>query len=830
MSLGPTYRLQLSPSFGFEQAAEVAGHLAALGIEHAYLSPVTEARPGSEHGYDGTDPTRVREELGGRAGFEALVGELHRHGLGVLLDIVPNHLSTFTGGPWWRDVLAYGQSSRHSAIFDIDWEGEQLAASDRGRVLLPLLGAPLEQVIERGELVLERERPETGGETVLRYFETDLPLAPGSAEAGGLREVLEAQHYRLTWWREQARNYRRFFTIDDLVGVRVEDPAVFERTHELVKDLLGAGLVDSLRVDHVDGLADPEQYLERLAGLAGDRTIVVEKILTGDEPLRRSWPVAGTTGYEVADEITLALADASGLGALAGAAAREGERPVGAAVDEGKRLVLDSSFTSEVQRVASLLGVPAGRVADFAVAMPVYRTYVTERGGEALDEWLLEVAGGPELRRLALDRTSGRELEGVIGFQQLTSAAMAKGVEDTAWYRLVGSLPLLEVGGDPEAAPEEDEDAIARLHRRARRRAARGESGLVPGTTHDTKRSADVRARLLALAEMPAPFEGGLAAFAERVPPGSVGDGRPPVPGQLDRRRIAETCLAMAPFPDAPREEWDEVADRVDAALRKGAREAKARDSWEDVNEPYEAALVGCARALLAGGGALLRECFGPVLERVRRFGASLALAQVVLRSTLPGIPDCYQGDEVWNLALVDPDNRRPVDFAGIASTAGELPPTDALAPGDVAAVRRRWVDGAVKLLVTRQCLAARRAAPAAFAAKASHVPLGPSGLPEGAGASLVAFARVAAAGDGVAVALATRAPHRLQSAPGDLPVGAKAWGEAVLTLPEELVTRGGRRWRDLLSASTVELDESGCLPLAAALQVLPVGVLVPAR
>ncbi|HLI44724.1 MAG TPA: malto-oligosyltrehalose synthase [Acidimicrobiales bacterium] len=819
MSLGPTYRIQLTPELGFDRAAELAPRLRGLGIEHAYLSPIAEARPGSEHGYDGTDPTRVRAALGGRSGFEELVAELRRHGLGVLLDIVPNHLSTFPGGPWWSDVLRHGRDSAFAPVFDIAWELEELAPADRGRVVLPVLADPLDEVLARGELELAAG---AGGETVLRYRGLELPLAPGSAEAGGLRDVLAAQHYRLGWWRAPLRNYRRFLTVDDLVGVRVEDPAVFERTHALLADLVAGGLVDAVRVDHVDGLTDPEGYLGRLRELVGDRPIVVEKILTGTEPLRRSWPVAGTTGYEAAAEIALVLGDPGGLGALAAAAAADGERPIAEVVAEGKRLVISSSFRSEVARLARLMAVAPDQVAAFAVAMPVYRTYLSERGLEPCDLEMLEAAGGAQLRELALGPPGGDRLEGVLRFQQLAAAAMAKGVEDTAWYRLVGLLPLLEVGGDPEAAPGDDGAALARWHERARRRCDEGVHGLVPGSTHDTKRSADVRSRLLALSSLAARFEAGLRALGERVPAGEPG------PDALERRRIAETCLAMAPVGTSSPAAWEEVASRVEAALRKGAREAKVRDSWEEVDEAYESALAGWAHRLLESSGAQLRSCFGSLCEEAARLGAALSLAEVVLRSTLPGVPDCYQGDEVWNLALVDPDNRRPVDHEAIARLLDRLPPAGAVTPAAAAELRRRWWQGAVKLLVTRQALAARRRAPEAVAAGAGYLPLAAGRLPEGASDSVIAFARLAREGGDVAVVVATRAPGRLRARPGDLPAGELSYGEAIVALPDEVRRRGGRSWHEVLSGAEVRLEASRSLRLAEALGALPVAVLVP--
>ncbi len=815
-ALGPTYRIQLSPAFSFEQAERIVPYLARLGVAYAYLSPVLEARAGSEHGYDVVDPTRVRHELGGRPGLESLAAALHRAGLKVLVDVVPNHLSTDPAGAWWRELLRHGRSSPAAAIFDVDWE----APGCDGRVILPVLGEPLEDLLARGELAVAAG---PDGPAVCHGGRC-YPLRPDGPPADApLGELLAAQHYLLSWWKDPARNYRRFFTIDDLVGVRQEDPQVFALTHGLLEELVSAGLLDAVRVDHVDGLADPAGYLGALARIMGGRPIVVEKILTAGEPLRAAWPVAGTTGYESADDITHALGDAAGLERLAAGAARDGEPPDMAVVDDAKAFVLDRFFPCEVARVARATGLGERRVAEAAVAMPVYRTYVSARGGDELDSLLLTAAGGEELADLALEPPDRSFLEGVLAFQQLCAAAMAKGVEDTAWYRLVSNLPFLEVGGDPHAGPAGD--AVARLHRRAEGRLSRNEHGLVAGTTHDTKRSADVRARLLALAAVAPYFEAGLEAFAEAVPGRPVGDGRPPVPGPLERRRVAETCLAMAPGPGAAPGEWEEVAGRVEAALRKGAREARTRDSWEQVNEAYEEALAGAARALYADSGRLLRTCFGPAVGRVQRFGATLSLAEVVLRSSLPGVPDCYQGDEAWNFALVDPDNRRPVDFARLTAQLGGLPDPDSLGPAEVAALRRSWPDGRVKLLVTRQCLHARALAPAAFAPGAGYVPLGLEDAPDRGGPPVIALAR--GAGRSVALAVATRAPERLAAEPGDLPVGEAAFSSAAIVLPDALAAAGVEAFRDVISGARIEA-RSGRLALAEVLASLPVALLVP--
>ncbi len=401
------------------------------------------------HGYDGTEPTAVRGELGGRAGLDELVAELHRHGLGILLDIVPNHLATWPSGPWWGDVLRHGRESQYAVVFDIDWEagsgGSERPRGNRGgKVVLPILGAPLEEVLASDELRIERAE----GSPVLRYGRNGpaLPLAEGTGEPGDdVAEVLARQHYRLAWWRDgRARNYRRFFDIDGLVGVRVEDKAVFELTHRLVAELVEAGAVDGLRVDHVDGLADPAGYLRQLHELSGGLPIVVEKILTGDERLRPDWEVAGTTGYEVLDDISGALVDPGGLRRLVAGARAEGEGRVADVVAAGKRLAAEDTFVAERERAASLLAADPSSLTKILVDLPVYRTYVTADGPSGLDRAIIETVSTGELAGQLLSPG-----EGVVRFQQLSGPVMAKGVEDTAWYRLVGPLAFLEVGGDP---------------------------------------------------------------------------------------------------------------------------------------------------------------------------------------------------------------------------------------------------------------------------------------------------------------------------------------------------------------------------------------------
>ncbi len=856
--LGATYRVQLRPDFGFADCAAIIPYLGRLGIETLYLSPVAEAVPGSLHGYDGTDPTHLRAELGGEPGYDALVAACERHGLGICVDHVPNHLSTWPGGRWWREVLAGGPGSAAARIFDIDWD------AGAGRVDLPLLDGPLTDAIADGTV-----RPGSrDGTPVVLVRDVDLPLAPGSEGSwppGGergwapdaLAAVLDAQHYRLTDWHDRRqRNYRRFFDIDGLIGVRVEDPEVFAVCHELVIGLARSGRLSAVRVDHVDGLLRPTEYLERLAAETAV-PIVVEKILTGDERLRSDWPVAGTTGYETIDDLGGVLVDPHGYDRLARAGRREGDPPVGPLTVQMRRLVAQESFPAEIERAASRLGVDTTRLRDVLTCLPRYRTYLDageqapgrhERPATALWHELDETAVWRSLRPRGVEPTDGEgsdaavdaavdaEVDAVVDavidaviepahrdvalrVQQLTAALMAKGVEDTAWYRLAGPLAFCEVGGDPARSRH---DALERWHDRATERVARHACGLVPGTTHDTKHAQDVRSRLYALSEMAVPFEEGLTALRAAIDLGGAG-------GELacETRVAAQLALGVVPpLDEEPPQEagggagWSgqDVSARLGAALVKGAREAKRRSSWVAPDEGYEAQLRMLAETLLADRASLLRRSFGPVLVEAIRLGALDSLSSVVLRHALPGVPDCYQGDEVWNLSLVDPDNRRPVDFERMAR-ALELLDRNGAEPAEL---RRSWRDGRIKLHVTASCLRARHGpGAAAFSPDAAYLRLAASGPASG---SVLAFARRAVSAAGIAswaVAVVTRLGARLDALGDDLPAGASYEG-TVIRLPEGVP----RFLSDAIAGRRVAVHDDA-VDVAEVLAILPVALLV---
>jgi (1->4)-alpha-D-glucan 1-alpha-D-glucosylmutase len=838
-----TYRLQLGPDLGFDDVRGLLPYLQQLGIGDVYLSPAFQARSGSTHGYDVTDPLRLSDALGGREAFDRLSADLRARGMGLLLDVVPNHMAASVENPWWRDVLLHGRDSRYARFFDIDWEAPGLD----GKLLLPILGTSLEQVVEDGELQLE----EFQGEPVLRYYETRLPLRPETASwpAGhqpiGQADLLAlagAQHYRLAFWREAATsiNYRRFFDVSDLAALQADDPEVFEASHRLALELVLSGQVTGLRIDHVDGLRDPKAYLDRLARASQRTYVVVEKILQRSEPLRRDWPVEGTTGYEFLDAAGGLQVDEGGARALDAFAARfvGVDVPFDFLVQTYKMRALDALFRADLDALGRRLeriaaadpdGVELSpeelrlALAEVIAALPVYRTYVRDLEPTAEDAGTIGQAIGaaearapsqaqPALRFLrqvlllqdvdALTDQQARErLELVLRWQQLTGPVEAKGVEDTALYVHNVLISRNEVGSDPA----QEAVSASQFHRSCQLRQRDWPLGLSATSTHDTKRSEDARARISVLSEL----SGEWAELVEQTAAASRAyrseiDGFP-APDPNEELLLYETLVGTWPV---YQEAGEEYAERIAAYVLKAAREAKVHTSWLDPSEPYERALTGFARALLAD--ASFRERFTPFVERVAWYGALSSVGQVVLKVAAPGVPDFYQGTELWNLRLVDPDNRGPVDFDLRARLLAELPAFDD------GSLLRDFRDGRVKLFVTARALALRAAEAAVFR-DGGYQPLHPRGT---RARHLCAFARTAY-GRWV-IAVVPRLCTRL--APPEVPpVGEAVWADDVIALPDE----APRAYRDAFTGRVVEGD--GALRVADVLQRLPFALLGPA-
>jgi (1->4)-alpha-D-glucan 1-alpha-D-glucosylmutase len=787
-----TYRLQLQPGFGFAEAAEIVPYLAGLGVSHVYCSPVLAAAPGSTHGYDVVEPERLSPDLGGEAGWARLVAALREHSLGAVVDLVPNHIAApvpESANPAWWDLLRHGRSSAYAEWFDVDW----VSPTCPGKVLVPVLGRSLGDCLDRREVALDRSGPEP----VVVYFDHRFPVARGT-DGLPLPELLAAQHYRLAWWRLglDELNYRRFFEVTGLVGVRAEDPAVFAATHRRVLRLVHDGEVTGLRIDHPDGLADPGGYLDRLSEATGGAWTVAEKILEPGEELPRAWACAGTTGYDVLNWITGVLTDPEGEGPLTEllVGLTGAPRSFAAVASAAKELVVLESLYPEVSRLAGLLGECARmdpHTADLSsrglraaleavlVAMPVYRVYPTEEP-DAARRYLAEASA--EARRRLPDRSAEIDLVGRLAvgpadgrsersefatrFGQTAGPVMAKGLEDTAFYRWFRLVAHNEVGGDPGrfALPTADfHVACARLQQD-------WPATMTTLSTHDVKRSEDVRARLLVLAEAPADWADAVVRWRSEAAGYRSRAGPDPATEYL----LWQTLVGAWPLPE----------DRAVAYLLKAVREAKLHTSWVDPDRGYETAVTDFARGVLRDD-RLKDSVTAFVRDLVAGPAQVNALAGKLIQLTMPGVPDVYQGCELEQLTLVDPDNRAPVDFAVGRRLLADLD-------------QSRPVPD--KLRVTVAALRLRRDNPEWFGADAAYRPMHAEGT---AADHLLGFRR----GEEVIV-LATRLPVGLQRGGG--------WGGTTVRLPEG-------RWRDVLTGR----ECGGMTPLSTLLGTLPACLLV---
>ncbi|WP_254185178.1 malto-oligosyltrehalose synthase [Nocardioides panacis] len=774
-----TYRLQLHAGFTFADAEGVVPYLADLGVSHLYLSPVLQAVPGSMHGYDVLDHDRISEELGGEAGLVALAATARQHGLGIVVDVVPNHMALVapesSNAPLW-DVLEHGRDAAHAHWFDVDWDALE------GRIGLPVLWEPLADVLAKGDLRLGEEN----GGRVLRYHDHVFPVAAGTWDGdpgAAVAAVLAQQHYVLAGWRErdEVLNYRRFFDVDSLIAVRVELPDVFDATHRVLVDLNQRGIVEGYRIDHPDGLADPEGYLERLrAALRPGTAIWVEKILEGDETLPE-WACDGTTGYDAAKVVSYALIDPAVAPALQHAWEETGGDPsLERVIADSKRQVVADVLVPErrrlVRRAADALPeVDPARleeaVVELLVACEVYRAYVrpgtpTEELARTRIQHAGDTAGAArpdlkdEIAQLVGLATGDTDSEAARDFavrlQQTWGPVMAKGIEDTAFYRWHRQVGLNEVGGDPDLLESASADL---LHRWAAHQQQHWPLGMTTLSTHDTKRSEDVRARLVAVAGDAESWQRCSEEFAAAARKRGV---------DLPTAHLVWQTLAGI---------GDIDGERLKGYLVKAMRESKQRTSWLDSDPEYEARVLELAADANGHGrlAALVRTAVDHNATAVR----AMVLGQKLLQLTLPGVPDTYQGCELVDLSLVDPDNRRPVDYDDRRARLAHL--REGGAPRDL---------DDEKLLVTHKALALRRELRDAFADAGDHQPL------VGTSRHLVGFVR----GGEVAV-LATRAAKRLEVVGG--------WEGATFALPEGL-------WRDELTGSLHGGAENSCADVLA--------------
>lgn len=742
-----TYRLQITADFDLYAAADLLGYLHELGVDWVYLSPLLAAEPGSEHGYDVVAHDHIDESRGGAAGLAALSAEARRLGMGVLVDIVPNHVGIATPreDPWWWDVLRLGRDSPHASAFDIDWN------AGHDRLVIPVVGD--DDLLPGGRIDhLSVVEGEDGPE--LAYHDNLYPIAPGTADDYGptgvdANAVHDRQHYELASWHsaDDDLNYRRFFAVNTLAAVRVEEPDVFTQTHAEIRRWVSEGLVDGLRVDHPDGLRDPRKYLADLAGLTGGAYVLVEKILEPGEELPTSWATAGTTGYDVLGLIDRVLTDPAGEEPLDALESRLRGGPVDwpAMVHERKREVADGMLHSEVKRIVRDLRrhlpvVPAYRaedaVAELLACFPVYRSYLPE-GREHLEQaFALARSHRPDLAATydALEPwLNSADLAASKRFQQTSGMVMAKGVEDCAFYRWSRLTSLNEVGGDPSIFAVDTEAFHAAMIERQRY----WPDAMTTTSTHDTKRGEDVRARIGVLAEIPSAWS-----------------------------RTLERLLALAPVPDpgfgallwqAALGAWPISRERLHGYAEKAMREAADHTTWTAPDEAYEGAVHAAVDALY--DDAAVGRAFRELLDEVVAPGWGNALSTKLIALTMPGVPDVYQGSELWEQSLVDPDNRRPVDFDPRRSLLS------AVSAGAGAAAPYGLDDvGAAKLLLTHRALTLRRDRPTLFRTYTPVRAVGP------AAEHVVAFDR------GGALTVATRLPVGLAARGG--------WGDTRIELP----------------------------------------------
>jgi (1->4)-alpha-D-glucan 1-alpha-D-glucosylmutase len=950
-----TYRLQLSREFTFAQAERLVPYLHALGISHVYASPCLKARSGSLHGYDIVDHNSLNPEIGSREEFESFIDTLHGHGMGLILDLVPNHMGIAGDeNAWWRDVLENGQASPYAAYFDIDWH--PIRETLRGKVLLPVLSDHYGKVLESGELGLEFDRQR--GEFAVRYYDRRFPVDPEtyplilnreierlaalaaeeahtltdwhelcadlerlrslrptpierSRAASGCKQrlatlcgqspsvptfieeklaafngipgqpesfdllhgLLESQSFRLAYWRVALHeiNYRRFFDINELVCLRQENPEVFDATHRLVLALIADGSVDGLRIDHPDGLYDPRDYFRRLQSEVGRITqdaanggdepplyMVAEKILAGYEHLREDWPVAGTTGYEFANLV-------NGLFVYAGAekeltriyARYTGETaPFDEVLYDRKRRIIGAQMASEMGTLVNLLyGIAQSNrstrdytvnglrdaLTEVVACFPVYRTYITAGGITEEDRrfvvWAIAQA---KKRSPAADITIFDFIQGILlseyredpgaeyaakvlqftrKFQQYAAPAMAKGMEDTAFYVYNRLVSLNEVGGDPRRFGV----TPAAFHYANQQRLRHWPKAMINTATHDSKRSGDMRLRVDVISEVPDEwrFKVFLWRRLNRNKKMRVDD--QPAPSRNDEYLLYQTLLGAWPLDSPEGEDLEPFRARIEAYMLKAAREAKIHTSWINPNEGYERAVMEFVRALLdRKKSRVFLDDFSRFQRRIARFGLLSGLSQTLLHLTSPGVPDIYQGTEGWSFTLVDPDNRRPVDFEqhrdaleALRRTAGKR-----AAPEFLRDMLQHIEDGRAKLFVTWKALAARTANPELFA-RGDYLPLEARGE---RAEHLVAFTRRY---ENCAIAVvAARWFVRLLRGQDLDPTGEAVWGDTQIQLPDD-----GKAYRllDLLRGAeigTVESNGGRCLPAGEVLRHFPVALL----
>jgi len=871
-----TYRLQFNKTFTFQQAREILDYLRELGISDVYASPLFQAGPESTHGYDTCSFGKINPNIGSDEDFDRFTSDLKERGLGLLLDLVPNHMSATLSNAWWFDVLENGRESRYGNFFDVNWEAENLAL--RGKVMLPILEDEYRKVLEAGKLRFVCEN----GKPFITYYDRKFPVNAQSltacgitnpesmskdlnGTAGGARSwdnldaLIQRQHYLLAYWRDAAReiNYRRFFDVTEMVALKMELPEVFRETHQLVFGWLTSGRITGLRIDHPDGLWDPKQYLERLQK---DRPlyVVVEKILSGNEQLPHDWPVDGTTGYDFLNRVNGLFVVGKNAPAF-DALYREfvgNDTSFADIVYRSRKQVLERSFASELNALTHRLkdlATDAGRheplsqwrsaLEEVIASFPVYRTYLVENSSAVSEEdravvrralkTARERGGVPVepsafefIERLLLlenlkDSNAKKTREFVMKLQQLSGPAMAKGLEDTAFYLFNRLISLNEVGGEPGKFGT----SVAEFHEANGMVAKQWPHTLLASATHDTKRGEDVRARLNVLSEMPAEWRGAAARWSHmnRGAKATLESGA--APSANDEYLFYQTLIGAWPGDLNDQKALDSFRERITVFMLKAVKEAKVNTSWTETNADYEKALQQFTeRVLKAGSENEFLEDFQRFAKRVAFFGRFNSLAQTLFKITSPGVPDFYQGDELWDLNLVDPDNRRPVDYNSRQKRLDELKRrfesvTDAA--GDfLKALLRDDKSGGMKLFLIWRALNFRGKQRDVFESGEYHAlwPLGERRE------HVCAFARTWK--EKTIVVVVPRFTFGLTEGKEVFPIGRETWRETTLLVPQ---ARAGDLFRNVLTREmlpAMEKDGAVAIELRQALKSFPVALL----
>jgi (1->4)-alpha-D-glucan 1-alpha-D-glucosylmutase len=874
-----TYRLQFNRGFTFQQARGILDYLRDLGISDVYASPLFQAGPDSTHGYDTCCFGKINPNIGSAGDFDCFTSELKARDLGLLLDLVPNHMSATLSNPWWFDVLENGRASRYAQFFDVDWNSAN--PSLRDKVLLPVLEDEYRKVLDAGKLRLVRE----DGKFFIAYYERKFPVNAQSVAACGIENsgrslydlngtagnaqsfdkldaLIQRQHYRLAYWRDAASeiNYRRFFDVTEMVALKMELPEVFRETHQLVFDWIASGRITGLRIDHPDGLWDPKQYLERLQQ-EQPMYVVVEKILCGNERLPRDWPADGTTGYDFLNRLNGLFVDADHAADF-DAIYREfigNHANFEEIVYRSRQQVLERAFGGELNSLARRLhhlaersrepgshALPELRSAleEVIASFPVYRTYITENSAtiseqdRAVIQSAVKAARGhlsadsstfDFIERLLLLENAGNLAETeakmtrefVMKLQQLSGPAMAKGLEDTAFYRFNRLVSLNEVGGEPGKFGVSCDE----FHHANATMAKHWPHTLLASATHDTKRGEDVRARLNVLSEMPEEWQETLTRWAQMNRGKKAVRQNVAAPSANDEYLLYQSLVGAWPGDLSDADALAGFRSRITAFMLKAVKEAKVNTSWTDPNPEYEKALQEFIERVLEPGG---EKSFVGDLQRFARrvafFGRLNSLSQTLLKITSPGVPDFYQGAELWDLNLVDPDNRRAVDYTSRQKILAELK-NGFESVGDASgtffnSLLRDEKSGAMKLFLIWRALNFRNAHRDLFDS-GDYVPRTATGDLQ---KHVCAFARTLK--ERTVIVIVPRLACGLMQGREVLPMGGDIWNDTTLRVPGALP---GELFRNVLTREMIPAIEQGgttALELRQALKSFPAALL----